>query len=108
MAKANVMAALIFRQKVTDAFEEAGVPAAETYWDDEYGFRCTYSGYKYVGAAGEDGKVISITVIGRTGVPDEVRQGERDAITQQARAALDAAGIEVRIDEYGHLKAVTR
>jgi hypothetical protein len=108
MMRAVATKGVLFRQKVTSAFEGADVPEAETYWDDERGSCCTHSGYKYVDVVKEGGKVIDIAIIGRTGVPDEVRQGERDAIAQRARAALDAAGVEVRINEYGHLRAVNR
>ncbi|MFE0472703.1 hypothetical protein ACFW2V_13910 [Streptomyces sp. NPDC058947] len=109
MLRANATSAIVFRQRVTAALEEAGVPQAETYWDhDEDEFRCTHSGYRYTSAVKENGKVVDIAVIGRTGVPDGVRQGERDALVQQTRAALKDAGIEVRVDEYGHLKAVNR
>jgi hypothetical protein len=99
---------VLFRSNVVEALSAAHVPQAETGWDDELGFYCTHSGYSFPTAVKEGGKVIDIAIIGRTGVPDEVRQGERDALIQQTRAALDAAGIEVRISGYGHITAVNR
>lgn len=107
MLRIRATTALVFRQRVTATLEEAGVPKAETGWDEEDDIpMCLHSGYRYTSAVKEGGRVIDIAILGRTGIPDEVRQGERDALTQQARAALTKAGFEVRVNEYGHLKAV--
>lgn len=100
-------AAWPFAVRVKTVLHEAGLVAAETSWDyDKDELLCARSGYHLIEGPKTGSKAIDIAVIGRTGVPDEARQGERDALTQQIRAALDAAGIEVRVNEYGHIKAV--
>lgn len=109
MSAASLTAGLVFRQRVAAVLEEAGIPQADRGWDDEDNVpTCIRSGYSLTDPEKQSSKVADIAILGRTGVPDEVRQGERDALTQQTRAALAAAGIEVRVNEYGHLKAVNR
>lgn len=100
-------AAWPFRVRVEATLHEAGLAPAETSWDyDKDELLCARSGYHLIEGFKEGGKVIDIAVIGRTGIPDGMRQGERDTLVQQMRAALDAAGIEVRVNEYGHIKVV--
>ncbi|MCP9209607.1 hypothetical protein [Streptomyces cucumeris] len=96
---------LIFRQRVINALEEGGVPEAER---GEKGPVCLRAGYYLLPREADRGKVVNIVILGRSSVPVGIRQGERDAVTQQARAALVEAGIEVRIDQHGHLEAVDR
>lgn len=98
---------LPFETRVRMTLHEAGLPKAEDGWDDEDDVpTCTRSGYHITNPGGRNSKVVGIAILGRTDAAEAVRQGERDALTQQARAALVAAGIEVRVSEYGHLTAV--
>jgi hypothetical protein len=106
MLRAKVKGSQIFRLKVVDVLTKASIPEADTAWDDEKGPVCSRSGYRLLDPEMETGRVVTVIVIGQDGVPDEVRQGERDALTQQIRAALVAADLDARVNEYGHLKVV--
>lgn len=108
-AEGPVDGALPFGVRVRAALHEAGIPRAEMSWDyDKDEPCCTPSGYHFLKEPKTGDKVVDIVVIGRTDVPEATRQGERDALVQQIRAALTAAGIEVRVNEYGNLRAVNR
>lgn len=89
--------------RVTDALETAGVPVALFGEDKEGAPICTRSGYRVT----ESGRLVSVALMGRSLADEGVRQGERDAFMQQARAALVQAGCDVRNNEYGHLAVVT-
>lgn len=109
MLRARATSTLVFRQRVVGALEEAGIPEAESGWDDSEDVpTCTRSGYHVLDQGTERGKVVDVVILGRTGVPDAVRQGERDALMQQVRTVLAEAGISATVNEYGHLKAVNR
>lgn len=98
-----------FRARIATALHVAGVPESESGWDDEDDVPiCLRSGYHLTHPEGGGDKVVSIAVLARSSAPEAVRQGERDALTQQVYAALRGAGIEVRVNEYGNLTAVDR
>lgn len=107
--RSTATAALVFRQRVASLLEEAGIPQAKMHWGGDEGLRCLRSGWLPVIPESATGsRVLDVAVTGRTDAPEAVRQGERDAIAQQARAALTAEGFEVRINEYGNLKVINR
>lgn len=95
-----------FQARIYRALEEAGVPMAHLSHDKNGMLFCDRSGY----LASDGGKRYTfIAVLGNTTVSETIRGAERDSITQQARAALDAiADLTVRISEYGHLTVVKR
>lgn len=94
------------RVNVKLALDEAHIPQAEWGEDSEGMTVCMGSGYWFEEPGSSTGRVVDIAILGRTDVKDEIRGGERDALTQQARAALNAAGFDVRVNDYGHLKIV--
>ncbi|MGW7100451.1 hypothetical protein [Streptomyces sp. NPDC054838] len=85
--------------------EEAGIPVAEMAEDDEEMPIITRSGYMITDCSK---RFVRVAVFGRSDLAESARQAERDGITQLTRAALDTAGFEVKINEYGHIHARIR
>lgn len=103
MLRAKAKTTLLLRARVEDALRKAGVPEAQFGQDEDDLPICIQAGY-HISNFGR--QYVSVTLLGRSLVADEIRQGERDALGQQARAALDAAGFTVRLSPYGNLVAV--
>lgn len=93
-----------FTARVTEILDAADIPAMR--WSETL----DADGMPLVGRAGytvsEGGRrYAKIGIIGRTEAAESTRQGERDQLTQRARAALVADGLTVTVNEYGHLHA---
>lgn len=109
MLRVRAQGDVVMRHRVAEALTQAGVPQAKLEQDEEGMPVCTRTGYLTMEGSGSHGsKVADVPVIGRDNVTEPIRQGERDAVMQQARAALVAAGFEVRVNKYGHLKVIDR
>lgn len=90
---------------VTEVLEKAGIPEALFGMTKESNVYCTCSGYRIT----DFGKrFVSLGVFGNATTGETVRQMARDELAQRIRAALDGAGFEIRINEYGHVTAVQR
>lgn len=103
MLRAVARDGVILSARVTKVLDEAGIPTAQFGQDEDEMPICTRAGY-HISDFGR--QYVSVTFMGRSLAVNEIRQGERDAFGQQARAALDAAGFTVRMSEYGNLVAV--
>lgn len=90
--------------RITRVLDAAGVPKVTFVEDrdDDAGVRATAPGYRLTSTSR---KMITVAIIGRDGIPDSARQSERDGIMQVARQALVQAGLDVSVNEYGHLRA---
>lgn len=103
MLRSRAAAAEDFRVRVEAVLERAGIPTASIEEVEEFDTGCARSGY-LISSYGP--RFASIAILGRRGTSDAVRQGERDALMQQAYAALSADGLDVIPNEFGHLRAV--
>jgi hypothetical protein len=91
-----------FRQAVIEVLTLAGIPAAK-FGEDEEGMPvCERAGFLLGGGP----RAVTVAIIGYSGASESVRQAERDGMIQQARSALDAAGYQVRVNEYGRLTLI--
>lgn len=91
-----------FQASVIRTLDKAGIAPAHLLHGEELS-HCDRSGYLVV----EGGKrFCSLAIVGDVGLGEVSRQAVRDELAQKVRAALDAAGFRVRINEYGHVTAV--
>ncbi|MGA5598358.1 hypothetical protein ACPCSE_29410 [Streptomyces cellulosae] len=90
--------------RITAILDDAQIPVMESVDDDDavLGFRVSRTGYLISVVNGPNA---SVSIVGRDGLPESARQAECDGLIQQARAALAAAGCDVRVNEYGTIVA---
>jgi hypothetical protein len=106
MMKSVVSAMLVFREEIKTVLAAAGIPEVEMIEGDDGMPVAVKSGYYTMETDKPTSKVVSILPMGRDGIDDVARRAERDGLTQQLRAALSAAGMDVRVNEYGNVTVV--
>lgn len=90
---------------VADVLKRADIPEALFGVTKESDVYCTCSGYRITDFGR---RYVSVAIFGNATVGEVARQMARDELAQRIRAALDGAGFEIRLNEYGHITAVKR
>ncbi|MGW9067963.1 hypothetical protein ACWGQT_00725 [Streptomyces yangpuensis] len=94
--------------QIIDALAEAGIPAADVEHNDDdaaEAFTVNTAGYYLTSTTARSATIV---IMGRTSADAVTRLAERDGLAQQARAALDGAGLDATINLYGNITARTR